>query len=111
MIKRFRIPLVCRTLSLYVGRRSYRAWARAISAAGCKIDTGEPPTQGGRCWGGWMWAADIQDVDTIFHEAAHALSNLYDNLGCGDEEEFRAYLSGHLLAQMHTWLTGIKNEG
>lgn len=111
MIKRFKIPLVCRTLSLYVGRRSYRAWARAVAAHGCKSDTGEPPTQGGRCWGGWMWVADIEDAETIFHEAEHALSNLYGNLGCEDEEEFRAYLSGNLLAQIHAWLTGLNGGG
>lgn len=58
-----------------------------------------------------MWVADIEDADTIFHEAAHALSSLYCNLGCEDEEEFKAYLSGCLLSQIHDWLAGLNNEG
>lgn len=111
MIKRFRIPLVQKTLAIYVGHRSYRAWARAVGAAGCTSDTSELPTQAGRCWGGWMWVSDIQDANTVFHEAAHALSNLYGCLGCEDEEEFKAYLSGQLLAQIHDWLKGLNNEG
>lgn len=110
MIKKFRIPLIEKTLTIYIGHRSYRAWAQAVGAHGCKSDTSDPPTQAGRCWGGWMWVADIEDVDTIFHEVAHALSNLYHNLGCEDEEEFKAYLSSHLLAQIHAWLAGLNNE-
>ena len=109
MIKRFRIPLVCRTLSL---RRGAQLQGLGSGSPGSRLQGGHgaPPTRGGRCWGGWMWVADIQDANSVFHEAAHALSNLSNNLGCEDEEEFRAYLSGHLFAQIHEWLKKRNNK-
>lgn len=108
MVKRFRVPLVNRIVTLYAGRKAYGQWVKAIKAHGCDEAVSPNPSSSGRCWGGWAWVSDIEDSETVFHELSHVLSNLYNVLGCEDEEEFRAYISGHLLGQVYTFLRKIK---
>ena len=111
MIKRFRVPLIGKKIAIYAGERSYSAWVKTIRANGCDANISEAPGFGGRCWGGWIWVSDINDTHTVFHELAHVLSNIYSGLGCDDEEEFKAYISGYLIGEVYDFLENLKKNG
>jgi len=108
-LKKIKIPLISEEIWLYVGMDEWKAWIAKCTKYGAKPEIFENLTpefaNEGRAIGTYLWIGSKDHPDTVFHEVAHALSIIYECLNIGpEEEEFRAYIAGHVQGEVHKWL-------
>ena len=90
-----------------MGTEEWEAWQRAcLTCAEKNVIPNTIPTHkgDGLTIGALIWVGSKEYPSTLFHEAQHALSAIFDFLGCADEEEMKAYISGYMNNEVHKWL-------
>jgi hypothetical protein len=104
-VKQFKIPLVDKAISIYIGDEEYKKYITFTTKLGFE----EPDDEStGLAAGSVIWVKDINNKNVLFHEIQHALDALFEDMGFTGESEFKAYVAGHVLSKVYEWLITLR---
>jgi hypothetical protein len=113
MIKKILVPVIDKELIIHVGASEWGKFVKALEKQNAKVSGDEkeaPPKGGGRAYGSWIYVDNLEDTNLVIHEVLHFLSDVYTNLQCESEEEFKAYIGAYVLTDIFKWLHKNKNK-
>ncbi len=112
-MKKIKIPLIDKEIRIYIGKEEWEIWKKAVNKCGCEdplMEADMPSHKAdGVTWGGFIWINSMDSINTIHHEVQHSLSTIYNTLGCEEEEEFMAYIAGHVGEKVFEWILEEKD--
>jgi hypothetical protein len=97
------IPLINYSFYIYVGDEEYEKMIKAAKKYGHTVG-GASSNRAGWCIGQYIWIRNVFDDATLYHEIFHFLDELFKNVGCVDELEFRAYIAEYVYTKSISWL-------
>lgn len=95
-------------IKIFVGEKEWDAWKKYSLTVGASQRIHEkemPECEGnGITYSASVWVFSKNDINVVFHEVQHALSALFEFLGCEAEEEFKAFVAGYVQDKVYKWL-------
>ena len=93
-MKRYTIPLICKTFTVYSGDEEWQKFRAITIKEGADEPEKEkcPPKGSGRCFAGYVWVHDLKDKKILIHELSHLIDDVMLTIGSHDTE-FRAYIT------------------
>ena len=112
-MKVFKIPLIDQTFTLYIGEDDFIKYAKQVKKEypdaykyGDEILNEEcAGLTGGFTVHRLVWLGNSHDKNLIYHELAHMLHSLYEQINATEENEFKAYISAWVYCEVFKYIS------